>query len=97
MDLYIVASYIPCIGQHARVFMDGIYNTFEDAEQRQRDICGGSIVSTQLGNNSMYGGNGRITWMKKVKIGDLQKLDIYSPDSLSKSKSESESESESES
>ena len=97
MDLYIVASYIPCIGQHARVYMDGIYNTFEDAEQRQRDICGGSIVSTQLGNNSMYGGNGRITWMKKVKIGDLQKLDIYSPDSLSKSKSESESESESES
>jgi len=33
----------------------------------------------------MYGGNGRITWMKKVKMGDLQKLDIYSPDSLSKS------------
>lgn len=84
MDLYIVASYVPCIGQHARVYMDGIYNTFEDAEQRQRDICGGSIVSTQLGNNSMYGGNGRITWMKKVNFGDLQKLDIYSPDPLPK-------------
>ena len=84
MDLYIVASYIPCIGQHARVFMDGIYDNIEEAEQRQRDICGGSIVSTYLGNNSMYGGNGRITWLKKVKFGDLQKLDIYSPDPLPK-------------
>jgi hypothetical protein len=84
MDLYIVASYVPCIGQHARVYMDGIYNTFEDAEQRQRNICGGSVVSTNLGNNSMYGGNRRITWMKKVKFGDLQKLDIYSPDPLPK-------------
>lgn len=75
---------MPNTGQRAKVIMNGIYEKLEYAEQRQQDICGGSVVPTCLGNNSMYGVNGRITWIKTVKIGDLQNIDIYTPDPLHK-------------
>ena len=71
---------MPVLCEYAHVLIDGIYTTIEEAEQRQIYICGGSIEPTRLGNNSMYGANGRITWIKKVHSGDLQSLDIYSPD-----------------
>ena len=82
MHLFIVVSYMPELGQYAHVLIDGIYNTQEEAVERQLCICDGDLVSTRLGNNSMYGANGRITWIKKILIGDLQKLDIHSPDPL---------------
>ena len=82
MHLHIVVSYTPVLGEYANVLIDGIYTTIEEATERQICICNGEMESTRLGNNSMIGANGRITWIKNVVSGDLQDVDIYCPESL---------------
>ena len=81
--MYMVVSYVPIFGEFAKVLMNGIYTTMEEAVERQTQICGGSIEPMRhLRNNSMYGENGRITWIKTITMGDLQQIDIYSPDPM---------------
>ena len=81
MYLYIVVSYIPFTGISAKVLVDGIYDTLEKAQYRQHHICNG-VIPSQLNNNSMYGMNGKVSWIKKVALGDMNRVDIYSPDPL---------------
>lgn len=81
MFLYIVVSYQPVLCKKATVLINGIYNNYEEADKIQTEICKGKIP-TNLGNNSMYGKNGRISWIKKVKLGELNNIDIYSPDNI---------------
>jgi hypothetical protein len=79
---YIVVSYTPQYGKSAKVLIHGIYNTNDHALTRQKDICGGECESTNLGNNSVYGINGNISWIKTVDEGDLNQVDIYAPDTI---------------
>lgn len=79
--MYLVVSYTPSYSA-AKVFINGIYETLEEAENRQLEVCGGLVERTPYGNNSVYGANGLISWTKHMKRGDLEKMDIYCPDSL---------------
>lgn len=81
MNIYIVVSYIPVTGRSAKVLIDGIYDTFEKAQTRQHHVCNG-VLPSQFNNNSMYGMNGKVSWIKKVALGDLNRVDIYTPDPL---------------
>ena len=81
MNIYIVVSYIPFTGKSAKVMVDGIYDTLEKAQSRQHHICNG-VIPSQLNNNSMYGMNGKVSWIKKVSLGDMNRVDIYTPDPL---------------
>ena len=79
---YIVVSYTPQYGKSAKVFMNGIYIDERKANARQHEICGGNCRPTGLGNNSVYGINGNISWIKTVEEGDLNLVDIYAPDTI---------------
>lgn len=76
---YIVVSYRPVPGRSAKVLIDGIYDDIDKANARQHQVCNG-VLPTSLNNNSMYGRNGKVSWIKKVPQGDLPQLDIYTPD-----------------
>lgn len=79
--MYMVVSYnsISCMNQKANVKINGIYSSIEEAHERQKNICGGSLVPNLCNSNCMEGINGTITWIKNLSIGDLDNVDIYSP------------------
>lgn len=79
---YIVVSYTPQECQRAKVYINGIYRNHQEAVKRQHEICGGNYRLSNLANNSVYGINGVISWMKTVEEGDLNTLDIYAPDTI---------------
>jgi hypothetical protein len=79
---YIVVYSTPQYGKSAKVLINGIYNTNDDALTRQKEICGGGCESANLGNNNVYGINCMISWMKTVEEGDLNELEIYAPDTI---------------
>ena len=76
MFIYAVLSYKPSFVQ-AKVRVDGIYNTFEEASARQEVVCEGCYPHFIPGIQS--GLNGSISWIKKIKMGDHNRLDMYAP------------------
>ena len=45
-------------------------------------ICGGKHKPSGAGNNSVYGVNGVVSWIKQVSVGDLENWNIRSPDKV---------------
>jgi hypothetical protein len=79
--MYMVVSYnsIDCMNTSAKVAIDGIYQTKDEADARQIEICGGSVGNMSPDNNCKYGANGTISWIKEFELGDLERFDVKSP------------------
>lgn len=78
--VYLVVSYFPTVTGPARVRVNGIYYSLEEAETRQSQMCGGTVTLNTMGS-SVRGTNGCICWIKKLIMGHLNQCDIYTPDS----------------
>ena len=64
------------------VVVNGIYPDLNSAIKRQLSISGGQHKPSGAGNNSVYGHNGVISWIKQVSIGDLDNWNVRSPDKV---------------
>ena len=68
MSYYIVYSYEIHMGFTIPTkYIRGIYNNIEHAEQRQHDVCG---LEAKRGENRSLYGNGVITFINVIPIGD---------------------------
>jgi hypothetical protein len=79
--MYAVVSYDPMETQNspAKVRMNGLYKSHEDALNRQKKICGDDVIPTFLESKSVVGRNGVISWIKEIPIGDFENLNVYAP------------------
>lgn len=79
--MYMVVSYnsIQCMNTTAKVAIDGIYQTKEEAVARQIQISGGFMEEMYPDNHCKYGPNGTISWIKEFELGDLERFDVKSP------------------
>lgn len=79
--MYMVVSYnsIQCMNSAAKVAIDGIYQTKEEAVARQIEISGGFIEEMYPPNKCKYGTNGTISWIREFEFGDLERFDVNSP------------------
>ena len=80
ITMFMVVSYKSDTFNPAKVLINGIYNTLEEAKKRQLEICGGRTSPTFGDNNSVQGRHGVISWIKNMPTGDLDNVDVYMPD-----------------
>ena len=74
MSLFLLCGYYPSYKDLAPVKIIGIFNSYEEAKEIQKDKCGCRI---KLNDKCWQGDNGLITWIFKTKMGLLDKaIDI---------------------
>jgi hypothetical protein len=69
MSLFLLCGYYPSYKDLAPVKIIGIFNSYEEAKEIQKDKCGCRI---KLNDKCWQGDNGLITWIFKTKIGILE-------------------------
>lgn len=67
MSYYIVYSYVPSWGHGPTKYIEGIYTDLDQAKHRQTVVCG---VKAKPGINSSLYGNGLVSFINVVPIGD---------------------------
>jgi len=81
LKFFAVVSYkTDSLSSFPDVVLNGLYPDSNTALKRQLEICGGKHKPSGAGNNSVYGLNGVISWIKEVSIGDLENWNVRSPD-----------------
>lgn len=77
--MYMVVGYMPNfdIPTRANVVIYGLYETMDDAQQRQKIIGKDDVIQT-IYEKAPYviGKNGMISWIKILIMGDLSGIDI---------------------
>lgn len=77
--LYIVVSYNTFDNYNgAKVFVNGIYSSESEAQERQRFLCGGTTLPLLCNDACVGGNNGIISWIREIEMGDMH-LDIKKP------------------
>ena len=74
--LYIVYSYKSSYSTSTK-YIEGIYNSKEDAVKRQQLICGDDSIE---GFNGSLSGNGRVAFINVVPYGDCH-LELFTTSS----------------
>ena len=83
LKYYVVVSYkTDALSSFPDVVINGLYPFLNDALNRQIEICGGSHKPSGADNNSVYGVNGIVSWIKEVSVGDLENWNVRSPDKV---------------
>ena len=69
ITMYIVAGYkmLPHSSHYPTVVIYGLYESLEDARNRQASLC----VTSAIEGSSIVRGMGYVTWIKEVPMGDL--------------------------
>lgn len=77
--LYMVVGYKSnfMVPTRANVVIYGIYETMNQADQRQIEICEEDEVQSNA--PYMMGKNGMISWVKILNMGDMSGVDIKQP------------------
>ena len=70
MSLFLLCGYYPSYEDLPPVKIIGIFNSYEEAKEIQKDKCGCRI---KLNDKCWQGDNGLITWIFKTKMGLLDK------------------------
>ena len=74
MSLFLLCGYYPSYENMPPVKIIGIFNSYEEAKEIQKEKCGCRI---KLNDKCWQGDNGLITWIFKTKMGILDKaIDI---------------------
>ena len=69
MSLFLLCGYYPSYENMPPVKIIGIFNSYEEAKEIQKEKCGCRI---KLNNKCWQGDNGLITWIFKTKMGILE-------------------------
>jgi hypothetical protein len=83
LKFYVVVSYkSDALSSFPDVVINGMYPDLKSSIDRQLEICGGQHKPSGAGNNSVYGVNGVVSWIKQVSVGDLENWNVRSPDKV---------------
>jgi len=83
LKFYVVVSYkSDALSSFPDVVINGMYPDLKSSIDRQLEICGGQHKPSGAGNNSVYGLNGVVSWIKQVSVGDLDNWNVRSPDKV---------------
>ena len=83
LKFYVVVSYkSDALSSFPDVVINGMYPDLKSSIDRQLEICGGQYKPSGAGNNSVYGSNGVVSWIKQVTVGDLENWNVRSPDKV---------------
>ena len=83
LKFYVVVSYkSDALSSFPDVVINGMYPDLKSSIDRQLEICGGQHKPSGAGNNSVYGVNGVVSWIKQVTVGDLENWNVRSPDKV---------------
>jgi len=83
LNFFVVVSYkTDSYSSFPDVVVNGMYPNISSALERQLDICGGQHKPSGADNNSVYGSNGMVSWIKKLSIGHLNNWNVRSPDRI---------------
>ena len=83
LKFYVVVSYkSDALSSFPDVVINGMYPDLKSSIDRQLEICGGQHKPSGAGNNSVYGVNGVVSWIKQVSVGDLDNWNVRSPDKV---------------
>ena len=83
LKFYVVVSYkSDALSSFPDVVINGMYPDLKSSIDRQLEICGGQHKPSGAGNNSVYGLNGVVSWIKQVSVGDLENWNVRSPDKV---------------
>ena len=83
LNFYVVVSYkSDALSSFPDVVINGMYPDLKSSLDRQLEICGGQHKPSGAGNNSVYGVNGVVSWIKQVTVGDLENWNVRSPDKV---------------
>lgn len=83
LKFYVVVSYkSDALSSFPDVVINGMYPDLKSSIDRQLEICGGQHKPSGAGNNSVYGLNGVVSWIKQVTVGDLENWNVRSPDKV---------------
>ena len=83
LKFFVVVSYkTDSFSSFPDVVMNGMYPDLKSAIKRQLEVCGGQHKPSGAGNNSVYGVNGVVSWIKDVCVGDLDNWNVRSPDKV---------------
>ena len=83
LKFYVVVSYkTDALSSFPDVVVNGMYPDLKSSLDRQLAICGGQHKPSGADNNSVYGVNGVVSWIKQVSVGDLENWNVRSPDKV---------------
>ena len=71
--LYLVISY-RTYQSPANIVINGIYNTYEEADNRQLEICSGK--RKPCSDKCVYGYGQICSWIKEINVGDLNNFTL---------------------
>ena len=70
MDIFLLCGYYPSYADLPPVKIIGIFNSYEEASETQKEKCGCNI---KVNNRCWRGNKGLITWIFKTEMGFLNK------------------------
>lgn len=70
MSLFLLCGYYPSYEDLPPVKIIGIFNSYEEASETQKEKCGCNI---KLNNRCWRGNKGLITWIFKTEMGHVNK------------------------